>query len=94
MFSLLSPEHSRWEGGCVTRLARSTAPLDCDGPMRSFSIDLNGHRYSGTWKPAGSDKVEVRSDFGSTMARLGGQDPPVIARQALRALVTQARMRA
>ena len=50
--------------------------------MRSFSIDLNGHRYSGTWKHTFEGSVGVRSDFGSTFARLGGQDAPVVVADA------------
>ena len=58
-----------------------------DPEMRSFSLDVNGHRFRATWKLTGQDRMEVRSDYGSMQVNLGGRDPSVAARDALRTIV-------
>lgn len=55
--------------------------------MRSFSIELNGHRYRGTWQPIGTDAVKVSSDYGAMTAPRNGRDPAEVARQVLAGIV-------
>ena len=60
--------------------------------MRSFTIDVNGHRYQATWKATGRDQIEVRSDYGSSYVTVGDREPSVAAREAL-ATIVAARLR-
>lgn len=55
--------------------------------MRSFTIELGGHRYQGAWKFEGEDHIEVRSDYGKRRADLYGADAGEVARRVLASLV-------
>ena len=61
--------------------------------MRSFSIELKGHRYRGLWKPDADDGVEVRSDYGKAYAHLEGRAPGDVAREVLQRMVSNAHER-
>lgn len=55
--------------------------------MRSFQIEVAGHRYSGRWKLENEDRLEVRSDYGTMWRALNGRDPAEVARECLDQMV-------
>lgn len=56
--------------------------------MRSFAIEVNGHRYRAAWKPFSPDTVQVISDYGRSWAPLEGRKPEEVARDLLQKQVS------
>jgi len=55
--------------------------------MRSFQMEIAGHRYWGRWKLESDTTLEVRSDYGTVWRELNGQDPSQLARECLLTMV-------
>lgn len=55
--------------------------------MRSFTIEVSGHRFRGAWRPDGKEWIEVRCDYGRQLAPLRGRNAPDVARAVLAEMV-------
>lgn len=54
--------------------------------MRSFEVEVRGHRYRGAWLLLDDKRIEVRSDYGRQSAYLDGKQPEQVARELLAAM--------
>jgi hypothetical protein len=54
-----------------------------------FTIEVDGRRYSGDWRPMQGGRICVRSDagYGSEIVEIGQGDPNLAAQRALRGIV-------
>jgi hypothetical protein len=55
--------------------------------MHSFTIEVSGQMYQGTWIEHARGTIEVRSDYGAREDYLEGRDPASAARDLLRNIV-------